>query len=86
MDSDPRAAYFRQVENGKFVREALIVKLMEWKNYPEHGMPDEEPPVIDPELHCPNRKCICNNEHAPHKFRKTENGILRCWYCDSKIK
>ncbi len=40
VDSDPRAAYFRQVENGKFVREALIVKLMEWKNDPEHGMPE----------------------------------------------
>jgi len=29
VDSDPRASYFRQVENGKFVRMALIMKLLE---------------------------------------------------------
>ena len=78
VDSDPRAAYFRQVENGKFVREALIVKLMEWKNDPEHGMPETDEPVYDPELRCSNSKCICNNEHAPYKFRRTPGGTLRC--------
>ena len=86
VDDDPRAAYFRQVENGKFVRMALISKLLEWKDDPSHGMPKAEDPVYDPELRCTNRKCICNNEHAPHKFRRTESGTLRCWYCDSKIK
>ena len=86
VDADPRAAYFRQVENGKFVRMALISKLLEWKDDPSHGMPKVEDPVFDPELRCTNRKCICNNEHAPHKFRRTESGTLRCWYCDSKIK
>ncbi|MDO5734815.1 MAG: aspartate carbamoyltransferase [Eubacteriales bacterium] len=29
IDSDPRAAYFRQVANGKFIRMALILKLLE---------------------------------------------------------
>ena len=29
VDDDPRASYFRQVENGKFVRMALIMKLLE---------------------------------------------------------
>ena len=86
VDADPRAAYFRQVENGKFVRMALISKLLEWKDDPSHGMPKVEDPVFDPELRCTNRKCICNNEHAPYKFRRTESGTLRCWYCDSKIK
>lgn len=28
VDSDPRAAYFRQVKNGKFIRMALILKLL----------------------------------------------------------
>lgn len=31
VDSDPRACYFKQVLNGKFVREALILKLLEAK-------------------------------------------------------
>lgn len=29
VDKDPRAAYFRQVKNGKFIRMALIMKLLE---------------------------------------------------------
>ena len=29
VDDDPRAAYFRQVRNGKFIRMALITKLLE---------------------------------------------------------
>ncbi len=29
LDSDPRACYFRQAKNGKFVRMALILKLLE---------------------------------------------------------
>ena len=28
VDSDPRAAYFRQVLNGKYIRMALILKLL----------------------------------------------------------
>ena len=28
VDDDPRACYFKQVENGKFIREALILYLL----------------------------------------------------------
>jgi aspartate carbamoyltransferase catalytic subunit len=31
VDDDPRAAYFRQVRNGKFIRMALIMKLLDLK-------------------------------------------------------
>ena len=31
VDKDPRACYFKQVENGRFVRMALIMKLLEIK-------------------------------------------------------
>ena len=31
VDADPRACYFRQVLNGKFIRMALILKLLEVK-------------------------------------------------------
>ena len=74
------------MENGKFVREALIVKLHEWKNDPEHGMPEHDTPVYDDTLHCGNLKCICNQEKAPAKFRRSEDGTLRCWYCDAKVR
>ncbi|MGL4484448.1 MAG: aspartate carbamoyltransferase, partial [Anaerovoracaceae bacterium] len=29
VDKDPRAAYFRQAKNGKYIRMALIMKLLE---------------------------------------------------------
>ena len=29
VDKDPRACYFKQVQNGKFIRMALILKLLE---------------------------------------------------------
>jgi len=29
VDDDPRACYFRQVANGKYMREALLLKLLE---------------------------------------------------------
>ncbi len=86
VDADPRAAYFRQVENGKFVRMALICKLLEWKEDPAHAMPATEPPVLDPTLHCSNPKCICNSEHVQPRFRATDGGVMRCWYCDAKVK
>ena len=31
VDNDPRACYFKQVLNGKFMREALILELLEAK-------------------------------------------------------
>jgi len=86
VDDDPRAAYFRQVENGKFVRMALILKLYEWKDDPSHQMPVTRECINDDTHRCGNPKCICNNEHAPHKFHKSADGVLRCWYCDSKVK
>jgi len=30
IDNDPRAKYFEQAENGRFIRMALIMKLLEW--------------------------------------------------------
>lgn len=86
VDSDPRAAYFRQVENGKFVRMALICKLLEWKDDPSHGMPVRNDIFSDTSLRCTNKKCICNNEKVPPLFHRTTNGTIRCRYCDSKIK
>ena len=86
VDDDPRAAYFRQVENGKFVRMALICKLLEWKDDPEHQMPATEESVADEGLRCSNVKCICNNEHVKPKFKVSAGGTVRCRYCDSKVK
>lgn len=87
VDEDPRAAYFRQVENGKFVRMALICRLLDWKNDEKHSMPTHSNSVVeDSSLHCHNSKCICNNEDITPEFYTSADGVLRCYYCDTKVK
>jgi len=85
VDDDPRAAYFRQVENGKFVRMALIYSLLKWKDDGAHSMPSHPEVFEDASLHCRNPKCICNHEAVAPLFRNTEAGECRCVYCDSKV-
>ena len=86
VDADPRAAYFRQVENGKFVRMALICRLLEWRDDPSHGMPERSDTAEAAGCTCPNRNCISNMENVEPRFRRGESGELRCLYCDSKVK
>ena len=83
VDADPRAAYFRQVENGKFVRMALILSLMRWKG--EQMVERHEKGEIDG-LRCPNQKCITNNEPMERYFYTADNGVHRCYYCDTKAE
>lgn len=85
VDADPRAAYFRQVENGKFVRMALMYTLLKWAD--EGAEPLHNHNVVEaPQLACPNAKCICNNENVEKKFHLTDGGVYRCLYCDTKAQ
>lgn len=85
VDSDPRACYFKQVLNGKYMRMALILKLLR-----EAGEPSGEPPAWDAEvdgLSCLNPRCISRTEQElPSRFRLTDpkNGVYRCIYCETK--
>lgn len=84
VDSDPRACYFKQVLNGKYIRMALILKLLEEAKKDSVYHPDADY-VIDSSLTCDNKKCITSIEQElQHKFRLTdpENGIYRCVYCE----
>ncbi|MBQ9398169.1 MAG: aspartate carbamoyltransferase, partial [Bacteroidales bacterium] len=85
VDADPRAAYFRQVACGKYVRMALIKSLIDWKDDPKHPMPEKKDIFTDPNLRCTNPKCMCNHEHVTPYFKRTEEGVIRCAYCESKI-
>ena len=80
VDSDPRAAYFRQVENGKFVRMALILKLLEWQHDTERTF---EHGGRDLGCKCPNRLCISNLEPVRPRFEQVDD-VVRCVYCESK--
>ena len=87
VDNDPRAAYFRQVENGKFVRMALIHTLLRWAdgNRPFERTPVFSEPYSVNEMECPNRRCISATEDVDRLFRKTGDG-WRCAYCESRPK
>ncbi|MCQ2153413.1 MAG: aspartate carbamoyltransferase [Bacteroidales bacterium] len=85
VDTDPRAAYFRQVGNGKIVRMALICSLLKWKDDPAHVMPEHPEYFTDPSLHCHNTKCISSAEPVEHLFRKCPDGSVRCVYCDALV-
>lgn len=85
VDDDPRAAYFRQVGNGKFVRMALILSLIRWKNDPTRKMAGHPEFYEDEAAICRNPKCISRNEPVRALFHKSSDGTVRCAYCDSKI-
>ena len=86
VDDDPRAAYFRQALNGKYMRMALILKLLEEaKANPVREAFDESDLVYD--LQCHNPKCISATEQElPQIFRLTDKAanIHRCIYCEQK--
>ena len=88
VDNDPRAAYFRQVENGKFVRMALILTLLRWadenKSFAHTPVFNEE--YIVNELVCPNRRCISATEDVDQLFRRMPDGTCRCAYCEAKAR
>ena len=87
VDEDPRAAYFRQALNGKYMRMALILKLLDEA---KAGVPLQEPEdVIEDDLICDNPRCITSTEQElSHKFKcvSPENGVYRCIYCEAKKK
>ena len=87
VDADPRAAYFRQALNGKYMRMALILKLLD-----EAKKGVQMPPEVyatDVSFKCDNPRCISSTEQElEHKFKlvNAEHGIYRCIYCESKKK
>ena len=76
VDSDPRASYFEQASNGRYIRMALILKLLKERR-------DAAPEICGKE----NSELECTN---PHCISKTERGIKKlfrgdaCIYCDQK--
>lgn len=81
VDSDPRAAYFKQANYGMYVRMALILTTL--NNTPQH-----KPlltGVINNRLKCTNPKCVTKTEtYLPASFRKYGD-IHICEYCDERI-
>ncbi len=85
VDNDPRAAYFRQVENGKFVRMALICKLLEWSKGKQNRAGTHNAEQADG-MRCSNRRCITATEEVTQAFHLDKQKSHRCIYCEAKAK
>ena len=86
VDDDKRACYFEQALNGKYMRMALILKLLDKSSLNESSNSDED---LVYNIKCENPRCITSIEQElPHIFRITDknNEICRCIYCESKAK
>ncbi len=89
IDSDPRACYFKQVYNGKFVRMALILKLLNEANKSEIYDPYIGKKLVVNKFKCDNAKCVSRDEQElDHVFKLVdeEKEIYRCIYCEKKAK
>ncbi len=85
VDKDSRACYFEQVRNGKFMRMALILKLLEAARNGEEAAEDEREYRHD--LVCQNPGCITSVEQElEHIYYKASNGQYRCLYCEKREK
>ena len=83
VDDDPRACYFEQAKNGRYIRMALILKLLAEKDKPDAVRPGE----INEEYTCLNPRCITSTEQELPQMSRCvdeEHGVYRCAYCDQK--
>ncbi len=81
VDEDPRAAYFEQTRNGKYMRMALILKLLS-----ETELPSEGESAVAAGAPCKNPRCILTTEQelTPLVYRDGD-GVARCVYCDARV-
>lgn len=88
VDKDHRACYFKQVANGKYMRMALILKLLaEKEQNPVNELSLENGEYETEKYVCHNPKCITQTEQElGQAFRLVDkqNNVYRCLYCDSK--
>ncbi len=87
VDDDPRAVYFEQALNGKYMRMALILKLLASAvEDPVREVNKADIGVPMPGRHCINPKCIITREQELKPLFKTEGGVCRCAYCEQEAK
>jgi len=78
VDTDGRAAYFRQTWYGKIMRMALIIKMLD-----SVGILPESKNWVRTDKECKNTRCVTYREsdNVPYSY-KAEDGTERCVYCD----
>ena len=85
VDDDKRAAYFRQAENGRYMRMAIILKLLDEQSI--NAKSDYSNLVEDNNLKCSNARCISTVERGLKQLVvKTNAEKIRCGFCESCIE
>ena len=88
VDDDPRACYFRQALCGKYIRMALIYKLLQETDQPSPAKVHPADHLVNT-ITCHNPRCITNVEQELDQVFypvNPEHGIYRCLYCEEKAK
>lgn len=88
VDDDPRAAYFRQAKNGKYIRMALILKLLKDAEGGVAPTKQDADWIYPTTCRCQNPRCILTTEQGLRpavRLADAENRIYRCAYCESKV-
>jgi aspartate carbamoyltransferase catalytic subunit len=98
LDSDRRAAYFRQAAFGVPIRMALIAMVLglsrdhALRKYSGGFRPDQHPVYDQPPfvgIDCANKNCIVHDPHegkyARNRFHLIDGDRLRCFYCETDI-
>ena len=83
VDEDPRACYFKQVSNGKYMRMALILKLLSEADTPKEKRCEGE--TVRGVAVCHNPRCITQTEQELEQVARIVGEDLRCLYCESKL-
>ena len=85
IDDDKRACYFKQAEYGKFIRMALILKLLniDFKEEEKEKCKTEEV-ILD--LKCKNPRCITSTERGLKNTFILKNNVYRCKYCECELE
>ena len=78
VDDDPRADYFDQAKFGRYIRMALILKLLKESKSPVSALGGSEKAGFV----CTNPHCISQSERGIKKLFKGDS----CIYCDQKAK
>ena len=90
VDSDPRACYFKQVLCGKFMRAALILKLLGLDGPVGESAAKEDTALWERGgLVCDNPRCITSTEQElPHIFRSVngKKDTYCCIYCEKEYR
>ena len=88
VDDDKRACYFKQVLNAKYMRMALILKLLSESDTPKISESFSSPEYISGGLKCKNPRCISTTEQELDQIFKitdSENSVCRCVWCEEKL-